>query len=78
MVMLSGWRGAGLAENRGDVVRHAVVDVADEAQGEMIILGVDPACARQPAAKLRQGEGDLGRDLDAGEQAWHAAPPEAC
>src|SRR3712207_4511432 len=42
---------ASLAENRRDILGHALVDVADEAQGDVVVLGLDPACAGKPAAK---------------------------
>jgi hypothetical protein len=43
-----------------------MVDVADEAQGDVIVLGVDPARAGQPAAVARQLLADRWRDLEAG------------
>ena len=52
-------------------MRDVVVDVADEAQGDVIILRIDPARARQAAAQHRQRLRDLGRNLDAGEKTRH-------
>ena len=39
------------AKQRGDFVRDHIVDVADEAQRQVIILRIDPARARQSAAQ---------------------------
>jgi hypothetical protein len=39
-----------LAREPGDFARGGVVDVADETQGEVIVLRIDPARAREPAA----------------------------
>ena len=48
-----------------------VIDVADEAQRQMIILGIDPARARQPAAHHGKRLGDMRRNLKSSEQAGH-------
>ena len=59
--------------------RHPLVDVADEAKGDVVEFGIDSACARQAAAKRRQGLTDVRGDLDASEQTWHGTPPHiAC
>ena len=53
------------------LVRGAVVDVAQEAQGDVIVVGVDPAGAVQPAAQEGEAIADIGRHFERGEQAWH-------
>src|SRR6202023_2767834 len=60
-----------LVEQRSDVVRESVVHVADETQGEVIIFRVDPARAGQPAAQHGERLGNVGGNLEAGEQAGH-------
>jgi len=50
-------------------VRDDVVDVADEAQGHVIVLGIDPARARQPAAQRGERLADVGGDFETGEEA---------
>ncbi len=46
------------AEHAGNLVRQRVVDIADEAQREVIIFGIDPAGARQTAAHHGERLGD--------------------
>src|SRR5262249_60545558 len=58
-----------LVEERSDLVREHVVDVADEAQREMIVLRIDPARARQASAQHRQRERDIPGNFEGGEQA---------
>ena len=48
-----------------------VIDVADEAQREVIVLRIDPARTRQPAAHHGKRLGDLRRNFETGEQTWH-------
>jgi hypothetical protein len=48
-------------------VRQRVVDVADEAQRQVVVLGIDPARAGQAAAHHRQRLGDLLRDFKSSE-----------
>src|SRR6476659_8161315 len=62
-------------EHRGDLMRGHVVDVADEAQRQVIVFGIDPARARQAAAQRRQCLADSGRDFDAGEKPRHCRSP---
>src|SRR4051794_23471483 len=52
-------------------MRDRVVDVADEAQRQMVVLRINPARARQPAAQARQRLSDIGRNFDAGEEPRH-------
>ena len=59
------------AEGVGDVAGDVHVDVADEAEREVVVLLVDPAGAGQAAAKEGEALADIGGDLDAGEQPRH-------
>src|SRR5437868_3669763 len=52
-------------------MRHLVIDVADESQGEMVIFPVDPARTRQAAAQQRQRFGQFGRYFQARKQSRH-------
>src|SRR5205085_8149661 len=65
---------ARLAQEGEDVPRDAVVHVPDEAQRDVVVLGVDPARARQAAPVARELKGDFGGDLEAGEKAGHRYP----
>ena len=51
------------SQQGGDLVRDDVVDVADEAQRHMIVLGIDPARTRQPAAQRGERLADVGREF---------------
>src|SRR5690606_4607553 len=44
---------------------------ADEAQGQMIVLGVDPARAGQSAAQQGEGKRGIARNLEGGEKTRH-------
>ena len=52
-------------------MREAIVDVADEAQRDVVVFRVDPARAGQAPAQQRQRRRDLARDFQADEQAGH-------
>ena len=54
-------------------MRDRVVDVADEAQRHVIVLGIDPARAGQAAAQHRERLRDVGGDFETGEQAGHGS-----
>src|SRR5262249_28731092 len=60
-----------LAQGEGEVVRRSAVDIADEAEREMIVLRIDPACAGEAGTKQRQACGDALRNLDGGEESRH-------
>src|SRR5690242_12626110 len=62
---------ADAAKLAGDFVGVVQVDVADEAERQVIVLGVDPARARQAAAEERQAVADIARNFDAGEETRH-------
>ena len=54
-----------------DFVRDHVIDVADEAQRHMVVLGVDPAGARQSAAQHGERLPDIGGNFETGKKARH-------
>ena len=53
----------------------ARVDVADESEGDVVVLGLDPARADDPAAGKRELADDDARQFEAGEQARHGGAP---
>ncbi len=64
---------ADLPERRKNVARRGVVDVADEAQGEMVVLDIDPARAGNSAAHIGEIQSNVGGDLEAREQTGHGS-----
>jgi hypothetical protein len=58
-----------------DGVGGSGVDVADEAQGEVVVGGVDPARAGEAAPHQGQLVREDAGDLEAREQAGHGTPP---
>ena len=58
-------------QHAGDLIRQRVVDIADEAQREMIIFGIDPAGPRQTAPHHGQRAADRRWNLNTGEQTGH-------
>ncbi len=64
-------RALNAAEQAGNVARQAVVDIADEAQRDVIIFRVDPARARQTATHHRQRLGDARGYFQTGKQTGH-------
>ena len=63
------------AEHQGDFLRDHIVDVADEAQRQMIIFRIDPARARQTAAQHAERLSDIGGNFDTGEETRHGELP---
>ena len=61
------------AERIGDLVGDMMLDIADEAQRQVIVLDVDPAGARQAAAQEREGHRRIVRNLQGGKQTRHEA-----
>lgn len=59
----------------GDFAGKAVGNVADEAQCDVVALGIDPAGSGDPAPHEAQIEGNIGRNFKAGEQSRHGGPP---
>src|SRR6478735_7520849 len=64
-------------QHRGDFVRRHAVDIADEAQGDVIIFGIDPARARKAATQIGKGLANLGRNFQSGKQTRHRSTPDA-
>src|SRR4051794_31028044 len=58
-------------QQRGDFIRRDAVDIADEAQGDVIIFGIDPACAGEAATQIGKLLADLGRNFQSSEQTRH-------
>src|ERR1700681_4640585 len=46
-------------QQRGDFVRRDAIDIADEPQGDVIIFGIDPACAWKAATQIGKGLADF-------------------
>ncbi len=59
------------AEQTGDVAGQRIIDVADEAQRQMIILRIDPACPRQTATHDGERFTDVPRYFETCEQTGH-------
>jgi hypothetical protein len=70
-------RPSDVAERLGDVARGARVDIADESERDMIVLGLEPARADDDAAHKRELADDAVRQFKRGEQAGHVAPTPA-
>ena len=60
-----------LAQCGGEIPRGVPVDIADEAERQMIVLGIDPTRAGKPRAQQRQPLGDAAWDFDRGKKPWH-------
>src|SRR6476659_4714630 len=58
-------------QHRGDFIRRHAVDIADEAQGDVIIFGIDPACAGKAATQIGKALADLGRNFQSSKQTRH-------
>ncbi len=69
--------GCDLVEEAVQVLGPVVVDLADEAQGNVQALGPDPARLRQARAQDGQPVADQFRQRDADEES-HGPPPEKC
>lgn len=61
----------------GRVAREGVVDIADEAQGDVIIFDIDPARVRNAAAQPRQILCDRGGNFQRREKSWHRFLPSS-
>jgi hypothetical protein len=55
------------AKHAGDFARQSVVDVADKAQRQMIVLRIDPTRSWQAAAHHGERAGHCRRDFNSGE-----------
>src|SRR5258708_29057473 len=60
-----------VAEQIRDLAGKQIVDVANEPQRQVIIIGIDPASAWQPAAQHRQRLADVGWYFQCGEKSRH-------
>src|SRR3954447_10399944 len=60
-----------LAEDEGGLPRDGFVHIADEAQSDVIIFGIDPARARQAAARAGNRASYVGGDFQGGEETRH-------
>src|SRR6185436_14801483 len=58
-------------EQRSDLARGLVVDIADEAQRQMVVLRIDPARARQAAAQHGEHLRDVFGNFETCEYSWH-------
>src|SRR5262252_6963257 len=54
-----------------DLMRNDVIDVADKAQRHVIVLGVDPARAREPSTEHGQRLANIEGNFETGKQARH-------
>src|SRR5262245_52313645 len=59
-------------ERIGDLMGEAVLDVADEAQGDVEGFAIDPAGAPNAAAHEFKLKGNIGGNLESGEETRHA------
>ena len=62
-----------LAERERDILGHAAIDFADEAQGDVELAIILPAGARNAAHQRQQAGADRGGRAEADEQAMHDA-----
>src|ERR1700674_431866 len=60
-------------EDRMDVPRGRIIDIADEAQRQMIVFGVDPARARESAAQHGKVHCEIGRDFETRKETGHGS-----
>ena len=67
--------GADIGEHVVDIVRHAPVDIAQEAQGDVVVGRLDPAGTRQAATMQRQLGCDIGGNFQSDEQPRHERIP---
>jgi hypothetical protein len=52
-------------------------DIADEAQGQVIVLDVDPPGTRQTTSKQGKGKRCVARNFEGGEKSRHRCLPES-
>jgi hypothetical protein len=52
-----------------------VIDVTNEAQGNVIVLGVDPSGTEEAAPLQREGQAHLWGDLDSGKEPGQSTLP---
>src|SRR5690242_19894641 len=61
------------AKHGSNLLGDVVINIADEAQSQVVIFRVDPTRPRQTTAQCRRGLSDIGGNFDTGEQTWHRA-----
>ncbi len=61
-----------------DLVGRAPVNIADEAQGDVIVLDVDPAGSGQAAAQQGKAQCHVAGNFEGGKQSRHDKLPESC
>jgi sorbitol-specific phosphotransferase system component IIA len=64
-----------LVELGGDLPGEADLDIADEAEGDVVAFPVDPAGAGNAAPHEIEALGHIGRNFNAGKQARHGGSP---
>ena len=62
-------------ERVGDLVGDMALDIADEAQRQMVVFDVDPAGPGQAAPQQGQRKGGVTRNFEGGEKTRHEEPP---
>src|SRR5688572_24718515 len=62
-------------ERVSDLVGDVAFDIADKAQGQMIVFDVDPAGPGQSAAQQRQRKSGITRYFEGGEKSRHGQAP---
>src|SRR4051794_4858883 len=62
-------------QRSADLLGCPLVDVTDEAEGDVVVFRVDPARSGQSAAEQREREGEGGGDFQGGEETRHASLP---
>src|SRR5215213_11372641 len=71
------WLAIDPKQQRGDFVGCYPIDIADEAQSDVIIFGVNPAGAWQAATQAGKCLADLGRNFQSSKQTRHRMTPDA-
>jgi hypothetical protein len=69
------WRLADGGEGKVNLARQTRLDIADKAQRQVIVLGVNPARLRQAALHQREVVPQRAGNFETGEEPWHGAPP---
>ena len=62
-------------ERVGHLIGDRIVDIADEAQGDVVVVRVHPAGPIKAAALQREGEPHLARNFEAGKESGQFDPP---
>ncbi len=62
-------------ETVGDLVGRIAIHIADEPEGDVVVLGIDPARAAEPASLEREGKTHIGGNFETGKEPGHGVPP---